>query len=37
MSLSSILKGIFLLIGYEVYNKKTNGFTENMSAYITES
>ena len=37
MSLSSILKGIFLLIGYEVYNRKTNGFTENMSAYITES
>ncbi len=37
MSLSSILKGIFLLIGYEVYNRKTNGFTENMSNYITEN
>lgn len=30
MSISSILKGIFLMGGYELYEKKTDGFTKNM-------
>lgn len=34
MSLSSVLKGIAMLIIYAVLSNKTNGFRENMSKYV---